>query len=105
MTANTVCDVLSNVAKTPPDQDQQTDHHKNATQSPPPPTTRESNPVEDNTSISRSKDPKIQEITNKCSTVFEEQGKLNNKKIKLHIRDDVNLVMQPQRRIPQYPTT
>ena len=47
-------------------------------------------------------DQKIQEIINKYSTVFEGQGKLNNKKIKLYIRDDVNLVMQPQRRIPYH---
>ena len=45
---------------------------------------------------------KIQEIINQYSTVFEGQGKLNNKKIKLYIRDDVNLVMQPQRRIPYH---
>ena len=83
--------------------EQQTDHHKNATQSPPPPSTRESSPVENNTtSIPRSKDPKIQEIINKYSTVFEGQGKLNNKQIKLHIRDDVNPVMQPHRRIPYH---
>ena len=37
---------------------------------------------------------------NKYSIVFKGQGKQNNKKIKLHIRDDVNLVMQSQRAIP-----
>ena len=85
-----------------PEQNQQTDHHKNATQSPPPPTTRQSNPVENNTSIPRSKDVTMQEIINKYSTAFEGQGKLNNKIIKLHTRDDVNPVMQPQRRIPYH---
>ena len=50
----------------------------------------------------RAKDQKIQEIINKHSTVFEGQGKLNNQQIKLHIRDDVNPVMQPQRRIPYH---
>ena len=93
---------LANKISSLPDQEQQTDHHKNATQSPPPPTTRESNPVQNNTSMPRSKDQKIQEIINKYSTVFEGQGKLNNQQIKLHIRDDVNPVMQPQRRIPYH---
>ena len=51
------------------------------------------------TSIPRSKDPKIQEIINKYSTVFEGQGKLSKKQIKLHIRGDVNPVMQRQRRM------
>ena len=93
---------LANKISSLPDQEQQTDHHKNATQSPPPPTTRESNPVQNNTSMPRAKDQKIQEIINKYSTVFEGQGKLNNQQIKLHIRDDVNPVMQPQRRIPYH---
>ena len=84
------------------EQDQQTNHHKNATRSLPPPTTREPNPVENNTSMPRSNYPKIQDIINKYSTVFEGQGKLNNKQIKLHVRDDVNPVMQPQRRIPYH---
>ena len=66
------------------------------------PTTRESNTVQNNTSIPRAKDQKIQEIVNKYSTVFEGQGKLNNEQIKLHIPDDVNPVMQPQRRIPYH---
>ena len=92
---------LANKISSLPDQEQQTDHH-NATQSPPSPTTRESNPVQNNTSIPRAKDQKIQEIINKYSTVFEGQGKLNNQQIKLHIRDDVNPVMQPQRRIPYH---
>ena len=92
---------LANKISSLPDQEQ-TDHHKNATQSPPPPTTRESNPVQNNTSMPRAKDQKIQEIINKYSTVFEGQGKLNNQQIKLHIRDDVNPVMQPQRRIPYH---
>ena len=92
---------LANKIPSLPDQEQ-TDHHKNATQSPPPPTTRESNPVQNNTSMPRAKDQKTQEIINKYSTVFEGQGKLNNQQIKLHIRDDVNPVMQPQRRIPYH---
>ena len=46
---------LANKISSLPDQEQ-TDHHKNATQSPPPPTTRESNPVQNNTSMPRSKD-------------------------------------------------
>ena len=60
------------------------------------------NPVQNNTSIPGAKDQKIQEIINKYSTVFEGQEKLNNQQIKLHIRDDVNPVMQPQRRIPYH---
>ena len=66
---------LANKISSFPEQDKQTHHHKNATQSPLPPTTRELIPVENNTSIPRSKDPKIQEIINKYSTVFE--GKEN----------------------------
>ena len=59
---------LANKISRFPEQEQQTDHHKNATQSPPPPSTRQSNPVENNTtSIPRSKI----EIINKYSTVFE----------------------------------
>ena len=81
-----------------PEQNEQTDTKRNNTQT----TARESNPAEINTSIPQSKDPKIQEIINKHSTVFSEQGKLNNQQIKLHIQDDVKPVMQPQRRIPYH---
>ena len=93
---------LANKISTFPGQENQTDQNKSTTQSPQPPRTRESNSRENNTSIPQSKDPKIQEIINKYRTVFEGQGKLNNQKIKLHIRDDVNPVMQPQRRIPYH---
>ncbi|CAB4026663.1 Retrovirus-related Pol poly from transposon, partial [Paramuricea clavata] len=80
-----------------PKQDKQTKTNQNNTHS----TACETNP-EINTSVPQSKDPKIQEIINKYSTVFKRQGKLNNQQIKLHIRDDVKPVMQRQRRIPYH---
>ena len=54
------------------------------------------------TSVPTSSDPKIQEILNKYSTVFEGQGKLTNQQIKLHIRYDVKPILQPQCRIPYH---
>ncbi len=78
-----------------PEQDEQTDTKRNNTQT----TAHESNPAEINTSVPQSKDPMIPEIMNKYSTVFNRQGKLNNQQMKLHIRDGVKPVMQPQRRI------
>ena len=48
------------------------------------------------------KDARIQDIINRHKTVFEGEGKLNNQKVKLHIRDDVQPVVQPQRRIPYH---
>ena len=87
---------LANKISSFPEQEKQTDQNRNTTQSRQPPTTRESNSVENNVSIPQTEDPKIQEIINKYSIVFEGQGKLNNQKIKLHIRDNVNPVMQPQ---------
>ena len=80
-----------------PEQDEQTDTKRNTQ-----PTAHESNPAEINTSVPQSKDPMIPEIINKYSTVFNGQGKLNNQQIKLHIRDAVKPVMQPQRRIPYH---
>ena len=64
-------------------------------------TSRETKP-EVKESVPQSKDPKIQEILNKYCTVFQGQGKLENQKIKLHIRDNVKPVIQPQRRIPYH---
>ena len=52
--------------------------------------------------VPQSDDPKIQDILKKYSTVFKGQGKLNNQQVKLHIRDDIKPVMQPQRRIPYH---
>ena len=43
----------------------------------------------------KSSDPKIQAILDKYSTVFVGEGKLKNQQIKLHIRTDVQPVMQP----------
>ena len=80
-----------------PEQDKQTRTNQNKTHS----TTGETN-AEINTSVPQSKDPKIQEIINKYSTVFKGQGKLNNQQVKLHIRDDVKPVMQRQKRIPYH---
>ena len=56
-----------------PEQDKQTKTNQNNTHS----TACETNP-EISTSVPQSKDPKIQEIVNKYSTVFKGQGKLNN---------------------------
>ena len=47
----------------------------------------------------KASDPKIQAILNKYYTVFVGEGKLKNQQIKLHIRTDVQPVIQPQRRI------
>ena len=47
-----------------PEQEKQTDQNRNTTQSPQPPTTRESDSVENNVSIPRTEDPKIQDNTN-----------------------------------------
>ena len=47
-------------------------------------------------------DPRIRNILDKYSTVFKGIGKLNNQKVKLHIRDNVKPVIQPQRRIPYH---
>ena len=53
-------------------------------------------------SAATSSDPQVQEILNKYNTVFEGQGKLNNQQVRLHIRDDVKPIIQPQCRIPYH---
>lgn len=47
-------------------------------------------------------DKPVQEIINRYKAVFQGQGKLNNQQIKLHIREEVRPVVQPQRRIPYH---
>ncbi len=48
------------------------------------------------------KDSKIQEIIDKYDTVFIGDGKLTGEQVKLHIKDSVKPVIQPQRRIPYH---
>ena len=47
-------------------------------------------------------DGNIQRLLHKYQNVFEGEGKLKGQRVKLHIRDDVNPVVQPQRRIPYH---
>ena len=49
-----------------------------------------------------STDENIQRLLHKYQNVFEGEGKLKGQRVKLHIRDDVNPVVLPQRRKPYH---
>ena len=53
-------------------------------------------------STPKSADPKIQQILDKHATVFQGEGKLRGQEMKLHIRTDVEPIIQPQHRIPYH---
>ena len=53
-------------------------------------------------STPKSADQKIQQILDKHATVFQGEVKLRGQEIKLHIRTDVEPIIQPQRRIPYH---
>ena len=52
--------------------------------------------------VPQTKDKRIQEIIQEYQSVFQGEGKLKNTQVKLHIKDNVQPVMQPQRRIPYH---
>ena len=52
--------------------------------------------------VPQTKDQRIREIIQEYQSVFQGEGKLKNTQVKLHIKDNVQPVMQPQRRIPYH---
>ena len=52
--------------------------------------------------VPQTKDKRIQEIIQEYQCVFQGEGKLKNTQVKLHIKDTVQPVIQPQRRIPYH---
>ena len=58
--------------------------------------------TEKKTNLPSSTDGNIQRLLNRYQNVFEGEGKLKDQRVKLHIKDDVNPIVQPQRRIPYH---
>ena len=55
-----------------------------------------------NSIIPQSDDSRITELVTKYQNVFIGEGKLKDQQVRLHVREDIKPVLQPQRRIPYH---